>query len=143
MTIAWLTRYQLPNKIILDRGNEILAEFREMIINDYFIMVKPITSRNSQAYTILERVHQTIGNILYTFKVQNMVLDDENPWDGILASSMFAPRATVHTTTQYTPAQLIFGRNSTINQREDKDWEIIRKQKQDLINKGNKSENRN
>ena len=69
--------------------------------------MKPITSRNPKANAILERVHQTIGNILRTFKVQNMVMDDENPWDGILASTMVALRATVHTTTQYTPAQLI------------------------------------
>ena len=99
----------------MDRGNEFLAEVREMISNDYGITVKPITSRNSQANAILERVHQTIGNILCSFKVQNMELDDENPWDGILASTMFALRATVHTTTQYTSAQLICGRDTIIN----------------------------
>ena len=36
----------------MDRGNELLAEFREMTINDYGIMVKPITSRNPQANAI-------------------------------------------------------------------------------------------
>ena len=141
--LAWLTRYPIPNKVIMDRGNEFLAEFREMIINDYGITVKQITSRNPQANAILERVHQTIGNILRTFKVQNMVLDDKNPWDGILASTMFALRATVHTTTQYTPAQLIFGRDLIINRRHEIDWETIRKRKQNLINKGNERENRN
>ena len=85
-----------------------------MIINDYGITVK-FTSRNSQANAIMERVHHTIGNILRTFKVQNMVLDEKYPWDGILASTMFALRAIVYTITQYTPAQLIFGRDSTIN----------------------------
>ena len=79
-----------------------------MIQVDFGITVKPITSRNPQANSILERVHQTIGNIIRTFKVQDMILDDENPWDGILASTMFALRATVHTTTQHTPAQLVF-----------------------------------
>ena len=88
-----------------------------MITNAYGIMVKPITSRNPQANVILERLHQTISNILRTFKEQNMVLDDENLWDGILAFTMFALRATVHTTTPYTPAQLIFERNSIINRR--------------------------
>ena len=44
-----------------------------------------------------------------------MVLDDENPWDGILASTMFALSAAVQTFTQYVPAQLIFGRDSIIN----------------------------
>ena len=72
-----------------------------------------------------------------------MVLDDENQWDSILASTMFALRATVHTTTRHTPAQLIFGRDSIINRRHNVDWKIIRKRKQNLINKGSKRENRN
>ena len=50
---------------------------------------------------------------------------------------------TVHTTTQYTPAQLIFGRDSIINRRHEVDWEVIRTRKQNLINKGNERENRN
>ena len=41
-----------------------------------------------------------------------MVLYDENPWDGILASTMLTLRAMVHTTTQHTPAQLVFGQDS-------------------------------
>ena len=39
------------------------------------------------------------------------------------------------TLDKYTPAQLIFGRDSIINRRRDVDWETLRKQKQDLINK--------
>ena len=124
--LARLTRYVLPNKVIVDRENEFLVEFKEMITNDYGITVKLIISNNPQANAILERVHQTIGNTLRIFKVQNMVLDDENPWDGILASTMFTLRDIVHTTTQYSPAQLIFGRDSIINQHHDLDWETIR-----------------
>ena len=71
-----------------------------------------------------------------------MVLDDENPWDGILASTMFALRATVHTTTQYTPAQLLFGQDSILNTCHEAKWQLIKKRKQDLINKGNQRENR-
>ena len=127
----------------MDRGIEFLTKFREMIINDYGIKVRPITFRNSQANAILKGLHQTIDNILRTFKVQYMVLNDENLWDGILASTMFALRATVHTTTQYTPAQLIFGRDSIINRRHDIDWKMIRKRKQALINKGNDRKNCN
>ena len=33
--LAWLTRYPKPNKIILDRGNEFLAEFKTLIKDDY------------------------------------------------------------------------------------------------------------
>ena len=95
--LAWLTRYLLPSQVIVDCGNEFLAEFKTMIQANYGITVKPITSRNPQANSILERVHQTIGNIIRTLLVQGMELDDKNPWDGILSSNMFALRATVHT----------------------------------------------
>ena len=34
--LSWLTRYLLPNQVIVYRGNEFLAEFREIIIKEYF-----------------------------------------------------------------------------------------------------------
>ena len=79
------------------------------------IKVIPIIFCNSQANATLERVHQTIGNILLTFKAQNVVLDDKIPWDSMIASTMFALRATVHITTKNNPAQLVFGRDLIIN----------------------------
>ena len=44
--------------------------------------------------SILERVHQTIGNIIITFMVQDMAHKDMNPWDGIPESTIFALCAT-------------------------------------------------
>ena len=88
-------------------------------------------------------MHQTTGNTLRTFKAQNMVLDEENPWDDIFAFTIFALRATVHATTQYTLVQLIFGHDSIKNLRLDVDWETIRKRKQNLANEGNECKNRN
>ena len=93
-----------------------------MIQADYGIAVNPITLRNLQANSILQRVHQTIGNIICTFKAQDMVVDNENPWDGILTSTMLSLHAMVHITTQYTPAQLVFGRDSILNPRHEANW---------------------
>ena len=45
---------------------------------------------------------------------------------------MFALRATVNTTTQYTPAQSFFRRDSTINRRCDVDKEKITKENKTL-----------
>ena len=129
--LAWLTRYTLPSKVIVDCGNEFLAEFKTMIQADYSITVKPITSRNLQANSKLLRFHQKIGYIIRIFKVQDMVLDDENPWDGILASTMFALRATVHTTKQRTPAQFVFRGDIILNTRHKVNWQLIRKRKED------------
>ena len=70
--LAWLTRYPLTNKITVDRGKELLAEFKIMMENDYGISCSPISVRNPQANAIVERVHQTIGNIIRTFKTQEI-----------------------------------------------------------------------
>ena len=57
-----------------------------MIKNDYGVKVKPITTRNPQANAIVERVQQTIGNMIRTFKLYgNDGIDDDDPWSGILA----------------------------------------------------------
>ena len=92
--------YQVPSKVIVDRVNKFLAEFKTMIQADY--------GKESQTYYFKKPIHQAIGNIMRTFKVQDMVLDDENPWNGILASTMFALRTKIYTTTQHTQAQLVF-----------------------------------
>ena len=31
----WLTRYPLPQKLIIDRGAKFLAEFSDMMVKDY------------------------------------------------------------------------------------------------------------
>lgn len=70
-----------------------MAEFAKMVKNDYSLKLKPITTKNPQADAIIERIHQTIGNIIRTFNVQAM--DSDDPWTGILAATMFAVQATL------------------------------------------------
>ena len=77
--LAWLTRYPLPNKITVDRGKELLAEFITIMKNDYGIPCNSISVRYPQANVIVEIVYQTIGNIIRTFQIQQMDLDNENP----------------------------------------------------------------
>ena len=66
-----------------------LAEFKTMMANDYGIPCNSIRSRNSQANTIVERAHQTIGNMICTLNIQQLDIDNENPWEGIHSSIMF------------------------------------------------------
>ena len=63
------------------------------------------------------------------------------PWEGIFSSTMFAIRSTVHTTTQHTPSQLVFGRDAILNINQEANWQLIKQRKQVLINKGNQKEN--
>lgn len=136
---TWLTRYPIPQILTYDRGIEFMAEFAEMIENDYSIKRKGTTVRNPQANAILERIHQTIGNMIRTFSKDD--LDEADPWGGILAATMFATRATYHTTMQATPAQLVFGRDAILNTKFEANWALIKERKQQMINKNIQREN--
>ena len=60
-----------------------------MMATDYRIPCNSISVRNLQANAIVERVHQTIGNIICKFTIQQIYLENENPWEGILSFTMF------------------------------------------------------
>eukprot|EP00957_Ditylum_brightwellii_P106104 8093548-Ditylum_brightwellii.AAC.1 len=64
---AWLTKYPYPTQVVLDRGTTFMTEFTEMLASDDGVKKKPITARNPQANSIIERIHQTIGNIIRPF----------------------------------------------------------------------------
>jgi len=138
---TWLTRYPWPQLITYDKGTEFMREFATMVTEDYGITKQGASKRNPQANAIIERIHQTIGNMIRTFQVQDNYLDEDNPWDGILAATMFATRATYHTTLQATPAQLVFGRDAILNTKFEANWNLIRERKQKLIRENNRREN--
>jgi len=140
--LVWLTRYPRPDQVIMDRGKEFMTEFSRMMVEDYGIQKKPTTVRNPQANAILERVHQTVGNIIRTFQMKDREIDYDDPWSGVLAATMYAVRSTYHTTLQATPMQVVFGRDALLNIKVEADWNLIRNRKQELINKNNLKENK-
>ena len=85
---AWLTRYPLPSKVIVDRSREFFKEFKTIICDNYNIKVRPITTCNTQTNAILECMHQAIGYIISTFNIQRMILDENNPGVGIPTATM-------------------------------------------------------
>ena len=112
-----------------------------MICKDYGIKQKPISVRNPQANAMVERIHQTLGNLIRSMELQDSYIDEDDPWTGILSAAAFAVRSTYHTTLQKTPGQLVFGRDLMFNIKHVANWESIRKRKQDIIDKNNEREN--
>ena len=93
-----------------------------MMANDYSIPFNSIGVRYPQANAIVERVHQTIGNIISFCKIQQIDLDNDIPWEGILPFNRFVIQSTVHTTTQHTLLQLVFGRDAILNINQEANW---------------------
>eukprot|EP00957_Ditylum_brightwellii_P026109 1974107-Ditylum_brightwellii.AAC.1 len=110
-----MARYFYPTQVALDRGKEFMAECSEMILKDYKVKKKLITVGNPQANNITERIHQTIGNMIRSFEVHSTEIYKMGPWTCTLSAVRFVTRATVHTTMQATPMQLVFGRDTVLN----------------------------
>ena len=56
---------------------------------------------------------------------------------------MFALRSRMHTTTQHTPLQLVFGRDAILSINQEANWQLIKQHKKALINVDNQKENQN
>ena len=85
---TWLSRYPRPESIIFDNGTEIIKDFK-YIFEDYGIKPRRTTIKNSQDNSILERVHQVLGNILRCKNISNLDLEEDDPWTALLSSIAF------------------------------------------------------
>ena len=110
--------------------------------NNMGLKRKPITKYNPQANSVLERIHQVLGNQFRTFELEKRELDDHEPFEPFLTAVAYAVRTTYHTTLQATPAQLVFGRDMMLPIKFQADWAAIAQRKQDVINYSNKKENK-
>jgi hypothetical protein len=107
---TWLTQYPWRTIVVFDKDIEFMGDFSKIIAKDYGIEWKGFAIRNPQANARNKRIHQTIGKIICTFEIQSRDnLDKSNPCFGNLSATMFAIRASFHTTFQDTPVQLVFG----------------------------------
>ena len=68
-------------------------------------------------------------------------VDETDPWSGMLSATMFATRATFHTTLRATSMQLVFGHDALLNTTFEANWKYISQRKQTLIKKNNLREN--
>ena len=62
----WLVRYSWPVEIRYDQGVEFLGHRLKNILieNEYYIKTNPYYPGNSQAKSIIERIHQVLGNLV-------------------------------------------------------------------------------
>jgi hypothetical protein len=68
----WLTHYLRPSLITLDRSSEFIGQhFHDMCVNDYGIKRKVILTWNLQANAIVKHSHQTLGNLIRSFQLQD------------------------------------------------------------------------
>eukprot|EP00957_Ditylum_brightwellii_P151970 11572308-Ditylum_brightwellii.AAC.1 len=80
--------------------------------------------------------------MIRSFKIHITDIDEKDPWTGIMSAVIFATRATVHTTMQAIPMQLVFGKDAILNVKHEADWSYIKQRREELIRNNNEQENK-
>ena len=75
----WLNRYPRAQEIVYDNGSEFKKYFKRLC-SDFGLKRKPTTVKNPQANAIVERVHQTLNNMLRTENLDEKDLDKNDPF---------------------------------------------------------------
>jgi hypothetical protein len=65
----WRFRYPRPIQVAFDNGYEFTSVFKEMC-DSLKIKCRPTTSYNHQGNSIIERIHQFMGNMLRAFELE-------------------------------------------------------------------------
>ena len=117
-----------------------MLDFKELCEN-YGLKLKKSGAWNPQANSIVERIHQVLGNMMRTFDLDNADVNEEDLWSEFISSTCYAIRTTYHTTLGASPAELVFGRNMILPVQYKADWRLITERKQKSINASNTPEN--
>ena len=75
---AWLCRYPRSVRITYDNGSEFKKHFKALC-KEYDLNQYPTTVKNPQANSIVERVHQTVNNMIRCFDLNTLQLNPKDP----------------------------------------------------------------
>jgi len=100
--------YGIPVSILTDCGTNFLSDVFKQMCKLLDIEKSKSTPWHPQTNGFLERSHRTLKNYLRSF------VDKDNEWDNLLCYATFCYNSTIHTSTNYTPYELVFGHKPNI-----------------------------
>lgn len=108
--ITYFTFYGTPEKIISDQGKEFNNSIVKELLKLHKINVHFITVRNPQSNGLLERFHSTL---LEHIRILKNINDD--PISHQIKYAILAYNSSIHSTTGFTPFELIIGHTDSRN----------------------------
>ena len=134
----WLARYPKPIKIVTNQGAEFSTDLSSMC-NKNGIKNSTSTSRNPQGNSLIDRIHQTIRQVLRivtaekdpeTMSQTELVIEEK------LATAMHACRSVCSSSLGYnSPGALVFGQDMFLDIPLIAEILAIRNNRQLLVNK--------
>ena len=99
------SRYGLPEQILSDRGSNFLARVTQELLRKLDIAHLKTSPYHPQSNGMLERFHSTLKQML------RKTCLEIREWDTWISYLLFAYRETPHSTTGFSPFELMFGRD--------------------------------
>ena len=141
---SWLARYPKPVFIVHDNGSEFLGAPFALLLQSHGIQPKRISTYTPTANAYIERVHQTLGNVLRIQLHVNPPTADKVAifLDNVCATTMYATRISAHRALDgLSPGAAIFQRDMLHATPVIADWLAIRQGRQELIDRTNETAN--
>ncbi len=121
---TWLSRYSRCRYIIYNNGSEFKLNF-EYHCETYGIKRKPTRIKTPQANVILERLHQVLGQMLCTSKLDMAKTITPDDLDIFLDNVAWAICSIYHTVLKASPGAAIFGHGMLLDIPFIADWNKI------------------
>ena len=99
------TKFGIPRFILTDQGTDFTSKLMKNVTKLFHIDHNVTTAYHPQTNGALERSHQTLSNYLKHF-----INDHQNDWDEWLDFATFSYNTNTHTSTKFTPYEVLFER---------------------------------
>lgn len=105
----FISKMGLPKSILTDQGSDFTSNLMKELSKLFRIKKIQTTAYRPESNGALERVHATLAEYLKNFIDQN-----QTDWDTWLPFASFSYNTTPHSTTKFTPYELVFGNKPEI-----------------------------
>uniref|UniRef100_A0A5S6Q9H7 RNA-directed DNA polymerase n=1 Tax=Trichuris muris TaxID=70415 RepID=A0A5S6Q9H7_TRIMR len=112
-----VARHGVPKKIISDRGTAFTAESMRITLSSMGIAHGMVSACHPQANGLVERTNRTVSGVLSAY-----VNSKHNDWDELLPFVMLALNTAEHSSTRFTPFELVYGRLAVLPEESCLPW---------------------
>jgi transposase InsO family protein len=107
--IKIVLEHGIPEKVLTDQGTNFTSEMFKNVCKLLKIEKIQTTAYHPESNGALERSHRTLAEYL-----RHYINEDQTNWDEWLPYAMFTYNTTPHTTTGFTPFELVYGHQAIL-----------------------------
>jgi transposase InsO family protein len=105
----FIMMFGVPKSIVTDNSTDFKSDLLKEVNNIFKIRHISTSPYHPQSNGALERSHSTLKDYLKHF-----INKSQNNWEDYVLTAMFSYNTSIHSTTHYTPYELIFGNKAIL-----------------------------